>query len=162
MDDTLPPVWHDGERALQAHVGVVDRMAELGARVIRPFMPDQHRTFYGQLPFVILGSVDTTGAAWATVVEGEPGFLSSPEPTSLVLGALPHEDDPALDGVHDGAALGLLGIELHSRRRPLGGHGRIRFGLGIPPGGIRYRSGRDGYATRRLKSAPDRARTPDY
>ncbi|MFY8193696.1 MAG: hypothetical protein ACOVKV_01300, partial [Novosphingobium sp.] len=67
MDDTQPPIWHDGERALQAHVGVVDRMAELGARVIRPFMPDQHRAFYSQLPFVILGSVDTSGAAWATV-----------------------------------------------------------------------------------------------
>ncbi|MBB4613007.1 2Fe-2S iron-sulfur cluster-binding protein [Novosphingobium taihuense] len=111
------PIWHEGERAIQAHVGVVDRMAELGARVIRPFMPDQHRTFYSQLPFVILGSVDTGGAAWATVVEGEPGFLSSPDPAHLSFGALPHADDPALGGIDDGAALGLLGIELHSRRR---------------------------------------------
>ncbi|ABD27199.1 oxidoreductase FAD/NAD(P)-binding protein [Novosphingobium aromaticivorans DSM 12444] len=121
MDDTQrvanSPIWHEGERALQAHVGVVDRMGEVGARVIRPFMPDQHRTFYAQLPFVILGSVDAEGAAWATVVEGEPGFLSSPDPKSLVLGALPHADDPALGGIHDEAALGLLGIELHNRRR---------------------------------------------
>lgn len=131
MDSTQPPIWHDGERALQAHVGVVDRMAELGTRVIRPFMPDQHRTFYGQLPFVILGSVDAQGAAWATVVEGEPGFLASPDPASLVLGALPHEDDPALDGIHDGAALGLLGIELHSRRRNRV-NGTLRLASGVP------------------------------
>lgn len=41
MDDTQrvanSPIWHEGERALQAHVGVVDRMGEVGARVIRPF-----------------------------------------------------------------------------------------------------------------------------
>lgn len=117
MNDTRPPIWHEGERALQEHVGVVGRMADIGSRVIRPFMPDQHRAFYGQLPFVILGSVDGTGAAWATVVDGEPGFLASPDPVSLSLGALPHGDDPALGGIHDGAALGLLGIELHSRRR---------------------------------------------
>lgn len=121
MSDTYPSapgsIWHEGERALQEHVGVVDRMAEVGPRVIRPFMPDQHRAFYEQLPFVILGSADASGAAWATVVEGEPGFLSSPAPESLVLGALPHGDDPALGGIHDGAAIGLLGIELHSRRR---------------------------------------------
>lgn len=131
MDDTQPPIWHDGERALQAHVGVVDRMAELGARVIRPFMPDQHRAFYSQLPFVILGSVDTSGAAWATVVEGEPGFLASPDPVSLSLGTLPHGDDPALGGIHDGAALGLLGIELHSRRRNRV-NGTMRLSSGVP------------------------------
>lgn len=131
MDDTQPPIWHDGERALQAHVGVVDRMAELGARVIRPFMPDQHRAFYSQLPFVILGSVDTSGAAWATVVEGEPGFLASRDPVSLSLGALPHGDDPALGGIHDGAALGLLGIELHSRRRNRV-NGTLHLSSGVP------------------------------
>lgn len=131
MDDTQPPIWHDGERALQAHVGVVDRMAELGARVIRPFMPDQHRAFYSQLPFVILGSVDASGAAWATVVEGEPGFLASPDPVSLSLGALPHGNDPALGGIHDGAALGLLGIELHSRRRNRV-NGTMRLSSGVP------------------------------
>ncbi|NKJ42271.1 pyridoxamine 5'-phosphate oxidase family protein [Novosphingobium sp. SG720] len=110
-------IWHEGERAIQAHVGAVARMAELGARVIRPFMPDQHRTFYAQLPFAILGSVDDTGAPWATVVEGAPGFLSSPDPTRLALAALPHSGDPALGGIYDGAGLGLLGIELHTRRR---------------------------------------------
>ncbi|WP_225007012.1 2Fe-2S iron-sulfur cluster-binding protein [Novosphingobium percolationis] len=118
-DDAVPqaPIWHEGERAIQAHVGVVERMQEVGSRVIRSFMPDQHRTFYQQLAFVVLGSVDPDGAAWATLVEGQPGFLSSPSPHELALGALPLRNDPALGGIADGAALGLLGIELHTRRR---------------------------------------------
>ena len=35
--------WHDGERAAQRIVGVAERMEEVGKRVIRPFMPGQHR-----------------------------------------------------------------------------------------------------------------------
>jgi len=109
--------WHRGEQALQAHVGVAERMAEVGPRVIRDFMPDQHRQFYAQLPFIVVGAVDAQGSPWAGVIEGEPGFLRSPQPQRLVLGALPAEGDPVRGALEDGAPLGLLGIELHTRRR---------------------------------------------
>ena len=85
MSDTLKtmPVWHQGETYLQEKVGVVDRMATVGQRVIRDFMPDQHRDFYAQLPYIVLGSVDSRGDAWATFLEGRPGFMSSPSSTIL-------------------------------------------------------------------------------
>ena len=53
--------WHAGEKQMQAHVGVVERMEVLGRRVIRSEMPDQHRTFYRQLPFMLYGAVDAEG-----------------------------------------------------------------------------------------------------
>ncbi|MFU2328435.1 pyridoxamine 5'-phosphate oxidase family protein [Pseudomonas sp. NFX98] len=107
--------WHAGEIQLQAHVGVSERMEALGRRVIRDHMPDQHRTFYEQLPFMLYGAVDAAGNPWASVLEGDAGFVQSPEPQLLQFSSLPAADDPAQLG--DGAAIGLLGIELHTRRR---------------------------------------------
>jgi len=48
--------WHAGEQQLQAHVGVAERMEEFGRKVIRTWMPDQHRQFYQQLPFMLYGA----------------------------------------------------------------------------------------------------------
>lgn len=109
--------WHEGEKFIQEKVGVAERMEGVGQRVVRDFMLDQHRAFYAGLPFMVLGSVDAEGDAWATVLEGRPGFMSSPSPTTLDIAARPDPLDPAGHGMHDGAAVGLLGIELHTRRR---------------------------------------------
>lgn len=111
------PTWHDGERFLQERHGAAERMAEVGKRVVRDFMPGQHREFYAQLPFVVLGSVDAAGDAWATFVEGRPGFMSSPDPTRLDIAMQPDPHDPATHGLTSGQPVGLLGIELHTRRR---------------------------------------------
>ncbi|WP_455844498.1 2Fe-2S iron-sulfur cluster-binding protein [Pantoea agglomerans] len=111
------PVWHQGEIALQQQAGVAERMADVGQRVIRDHMPDQHRDFYAQLPFIVAGSVDAHGDAWATLLEGQPGFIFSPNATTLDIKARPHQGDPAAAGMQDGAPVGLLGIELHTRRR---------------------------------------------
>lgn len=112
-----PAPWHSGETFIQRKLGVAERMDAVGKRVVRDFMPDQHRDFYAQLPFIVLGSVDGQGNAWAGVLEGQAGFMASPSPTTLDIAARPQADDPIAQGMGEGAALGLLGIELHSRRR---------------------------------------------
>nr|WP_315444935.1 pyridoxamine 5'-phosphate oxidase family protein [uncultured Pseudomonas sp.] len=113
--------WHAGEQQLQAHVGVAERMEEFGRKVIRTCMPDQHREFYQQLPFMLYGAVDAEGRPWASVLEGAPGFAHSPDPEHLHFATLPAADDPAL--LRNGEPIGLLGIELHTRRRNrLNGH----------------------------------------
>jgi predicted pyridoxine 5'-phosphate oxidase superfamily flavin-nucleotide-binding protein len=109
--------WHRGEQILQEREGVVERLAELGARIVRDFMPEQHRAFFAQLPFLVLGAVDAQGAPWASLVEGAPGFLSSPDPRTLRVDALPDAGDPIAPLLRPGAALGALGIELPTRRR---------------------------------------------
>jgi uncharacterized protein len=50
VSDATSP-WHEGERAAQERAGVRDRMEALGQRVIRSFMPDQHRELFEKLPF---------------------------------------------------------------------------------------------------------------
>ena len=112
--------WHAGEKQLQDKVGVAERMEVLGQKVIRDYMPDQHREFYHQLPFMIAGAVDGAGQPWATLIEGEEGFVSSPDPRQLsfdVAAMALDPLDPATSGLDTGAAIGLLGIELHTRRR---------------------------------------------
>jgi len=137
MTSPLPPdssPWHAGEKQLQERAGVAERMEVFGRRVIRDHMPDQHRDFYRQLPFVLLGSVDAEGRPWASILEGPPGFAHSPEPRLLRLDSTLGAGDPAAQALQDGAAVGLLGIELHTRRRNrLNGHvfGRDAQGLGI-------------------------------
>lgn len=109
--------WHAGEKAIQQKVGVAERMEAVGQRAVRDFMPDQHRDFYAQIPFIVTGSVDRSGDAWATLLAGRPGFIASPTPNSLAIDARPDPTDPASEGMRDGDAVGLLGIELHTRRR---------------------------------------------
>jgi predicted pyridoxine 5'-phosphate oxidase superfamily flavin-nucleotide-binding protein len=109
--------WHAGEIALQATIGAVERMDEIGRKVIRNYMPDQHRDFFAQLPFAVFGSVDAEGRPWATLRAGEEGFMHSPDPQRLHVLLPADADDPAQAGLRDGAAVGMLGIELHTRRR---------------------------------------------
>ncbi|WP_047225686.1 2Fe-2S iron-sulfur cluster-binding protein [Pseudomonas brassicacearum] len=121
MDEASKPKsspWHEGELTLQRSVGAVDMMASVGQRQLaRNWMPDQHREFYAQLPFVVLGAVDRQCDVWATLRTGKPGFMSSPDPQTLQINLKPQPSDPAQEGMGEGAAIGMLGIELHTRRR---------------------------------------------
>lgn len=109
--------FHEGERRLQERLGVRDKIEMIGGRIIRDFMPDEHRAFFAQLPWMLVGSVDAVGRPWASVLFGEPGFAHSPDPQVLVLDARPVAGDVLADHLRVGAPLGLLGIELHTRRR---------------------------------------------
>jgi predicted pyridoxine 5'-phosphate oxidase superfamily flavin-nucleotide-binding protein len=109
--------FHAGEIALQERAGVRARLAETGRRVIRDFMPEQHRDFFRHLPFLIVGSLDRAGRPWASMLTGLPGFVASPDPHTLRIAARPGPHDPLAKNLAAGAPLGLLGIELATRRR---------------------------------------------
>lgn len=109
--------WHAGELALQRSVGVAERMAEIGKRVIRDHLIDQHRAFYPLLPFVVLGTVDPDGQPWATLRAGHPGFLQSPDSQTLSVAITRDFSDPAERGMEHGDGIGLLGIDPRNRRR---------------------------------------------
>jgi len=109
--------FHAGEVAVQTRLGVAERMEEIGRRVVRDHMPEQHQRFYEQLPMMLAGSVDPAGRPWATMLVGQPGFVQAPDAWHLTFAAQPIPGDPAAAGMTVGAPLGLLGIELHTRRR---------------------------------------------
>jgi predicted pyridoxine 5'-phosphate oxidase superfamily flavin-nucleotide-binding protein len=109
--------WHEGEQAMQSRAGVLERMAMFGSRVVRDQMPDQHRTFFAQLPFLITGSLDGAKQPWASVLAAPPGFAHAPDEHHLRVDARPEVGDPVADALVPGAPMALLGIEPHTRRR---------------------------------------------
>jgi uncharacterized protein len=113
--DTAP--FHAGEIALQRRAGVHERMAAVGRQVIRDHMPDQHRELFEKLPTLLLATLDDAGQPWPTMLAGTPGFVRTPDARTMVIGTQPAEGDPARAGLRAGAAVGVLGLEPHTRRR---------------------------------------------
>jgi predicted pyridoxine 5'-phosphate oxidase superfamily flavin-nucleotide-binding protein len=113
-DGLAPPTawpFHPGELAAQQLAG-----GGSAGGAIRSFLPDQHRRFFAQLPFVAVATTDDGGPV-ATLWTGRPGFVSSPDPHALRIAAALDPADPASPAFVTGAPLGLLGIELATRRR---------------------------------------------
>ncbi len=112
-----PSLWHEGERAMQSATGKRAALEQRGRAVLRDHMPDQHRRFFAERQQVYLSLLDGFGRPWATFLEGEIGFMTSPSPRILAIAALPESTDPARAGISHGAPIGVLGIEFATRRR---------------------------------------------
>lgn len=111
-DETEFLAFHEDERRAQALAG-----QRSGRAAIRPFMPDQHRRFFASLPCLFTATADGEGWPVASVLSGSPGFVHSPDSTTLRIDALPGRGDPAAPGFAVGAGIGLLGLEFPTRRR---------------------------------------------
>lgn len=109
--------FHQGEVEVQQRVGIREKIEGIGRKSIRSYMPDQHREFFTQLPMLLVGSVDDQGQPWASVLCAQPGFISSPDAGQLIIKAKPLHADPLSKNLRPDRSLGLLGIELPTRRR---------------------------------------------
>ncbi|MBQ0719291.1 MAG: pyridoxamine 5'-phosphate oxidase family protein [Gammaproteobacteria bacterium] len=109
--------FHAGEQAVQKRLGVRDAAEQLGRAMIRPFMPDQHREFFHNLVYLFVGISDEEGLPWATILTGQPGFISSPNNRRLQIRVLSSYQTLAIKQLKPGRAVGLLGIDLAKRRR---------------------------------------------
>ncbi|WP_316224626.1 MULTISPECIES: pyridoxamine 5'-phosphate oxidase family protein [unclassified Bradyrhizobium] len=90
-------------------------------------MPDQHRLFFADRTQLFLSTLDSSGQPWATLLEGQRGFVTSPTPARLAIAATLPAGDPAAEGLLDGAPIGCLGIEFETRRRNRA-NGTVRLG----------------------------------
>ena len=104
-------VFHEDELTAQ-------RLAGGGAPGggIRPYMPDQHRAFFHGLPYLAVTAVGSDGWPAATMLSGAPGFIQTPDAETLRI-ALPDRHDPTIDGFAPGQAMGVIGLDLATRRR---------------------------------------------
>lgn len=105
-------VFHPDEAVAQARAGVATMRSG-----IRDLMPEQHRSFFAALPYLLVGAGDGDGWPLATLLEGEPGFVSSPDAATLRIAALPGAADPAAGMIRVGDEIGVLGIDFGTRRR---------------------------------------------
>ncbi|MQQ08352.1 ferredoxin [Epibacterium sp. SM1979] len=114
--DATPSPFHAGEISMQEQLGV-RRIEAVGRRAIRPFMPDQHRNFFMNQPFMVAAARDSDGRPWATILEGDVGFVTSSDDKSLTLNTQTVAGDALSGALNPGDDLGLIGIELATRRR---------------------------------------------
>ena len=108
--------FHAGEQEVQERLGVRD-IEDWARKVVRPFMPEQHRDFHTSLPFLVAAALDKKGRPWVTLLTGPDGFITSPDPRSLVMEGVSLDGDPLDGALSSGGYLGLLGIEPATRRR---------------------------------------------
>ncbi|MEZ0123343.1 MAG: pyridoxamine 5'-phosphate oxidase family protein [Candidatus Reddybacter sp.] len=109
--------FHRGEQILQQRLGVREQMERFGRQVIHDYLPVQHQAFYAQLPFVFVGHADSEGWPWASILFNGAGFIASDDAHSLQIKASPVAGDPLAHALQAGTRLGLLGIDLSTRRR---------------------------------------------
>ena len=109
--------FHRGERRIQSLTGRRETVKIFSERAIRPYMPEQHRQMFHTLPFLVAASRDPAGRIWATLLTGQPGFVATPSSTRLKIISQPLPGDALSGGFVPGSSVGLLGIELASRRR---------------------------------------------
>ena len=109
--------YHDGEIDVQRRLGVHERSARMGRMMIRDHLVDQHRKFYADLTFLIVGAADDRGRVWASALGGAPGFLSTPNDKTLSVAMTPAEGDPLAEALKPGADIGVLGLMPETRRR---------------------------------------------
>ncbi|WP_459918816.1 FAD-binding oxidoreductase [Desulfocicer niacini] len=114
---TVPSPFHEGEISVHKRVGVIEEVNSWAPYAIRPSMPEALRSFFQQLPFVVAALRDKTGAPWATLLADAPGFVQSPDHRHLKVLSMPLKGDALEKAFFAGAEIGLLGIELETRRR---------------------------------------------
>jgi uncharacterized protein len=108
--------YHAGELFVQRQAGVEAQARRIG-QGIKSTMPPAAQVFVQQQPMVLVGSIDTDGQVWASLLTNTPGFLMPIDERTLRIAATPVFGDPLRDNLHDQAEVGLLAIELASRRR---------------------------------------------
>ena len=109
--------YHAGEQEIHERLGRKERQERMARMIHNTSMPEQHRAFYNQLPFLLTGSIDQQGATWASILFGKPRFIESPDNKSLHINTVPITGDPLRDNLQANAPMGFLGIELPTRRR---------------------------------------------
>lgn len=112
-------IYHEGERRVQQAAGEV-AIADHNGVVISGTILNGARPFLQKLSMAVLASVDAEGMPWSSVVYGASGFIRTDSTTSLgidVPPALRDPNDPLWTNIAAHPVLGMLFIELGSRRR---------------------------------------------
>jgi predicted pyridoxine 5'-phosphate oxidase superfamily flavin-nucleotide-binding protein len=120
--------FHPGEIAVQERAGVRDMARKVGGGIHATIAPAA-RSFLAERELAVAAGADERGAVWASLLTGPRGFLEAVGEERLRVRALPSAGDPLAEGLRDGAALGLLVIELSTRKR-MRLNGAIELGQG--------------------------------
>ena len=111
--------YHEGELQVQERVGVLDEGAQ-NSRVIQDSIIKGTLRFISQLPMAVFGSLDPEGNVWSSVFVGKPGFMQAEDDRTVTFdltNIVRNPDDPFWENIQKNPQVGMLAIELASRRR---------------------------------------------
>ena len=115
----IPTPFHPGELAVQTQVGE-EQTARRNGQIITDRIPNGALKFVDKQPMVVASSFDADQNIWTSLLAGMPGFVVAQTPSLVNLDTnrlVSARDDIFWDNVAGHPAVGLLFIELSSRRR---------------------------------------------
>ena len=115
----LESPYHAGELLVQERVGVLSE-GEKNSQVIQDSIMRGALRFLSQQSMAVLGSLDQDRNVWASIFLGKPGFMNAADERTVTFDRTtmvhnPH--DPFWDNIMQHPEVGMLAIELASRRR---------------------------------------------
>ncbi|MGH7893672.1 MAG: pyridoxamine 5'-phosphate oxidase family protein [Candidatus Binatia bacterium] len=108
--------YHPGEIAVQERAGVRTGAAKIGGIVDDAIAPPAAH-FLAQRYTLYVGSLDAQGRPWASQVVGPPGFVTVVDPRLVRVDAAAASGDPLFENLRVNPHVGLLAIDLATRRR---------------------------------------------
>jgi predicted pyridoxine 5'-phosphate oxidase superfamily flavin-nucleotide-binding protein len=112
-------VFHEGELAAQKLAGERTTAERNSPMIANRIMPGALE-FLRQQPMVIVGTLSDDGTVWASPLIGKPGFVSSLNGRQVyfdLASAAPVKRDILWCNLREGSHMGMLAIELATRRR---------------------------------------------
>ncbi len=116
---TVASIYHEGELLVQQRTGE-ELQAKRNAGVISDRIIPGAIPFIAQQSMVVLGSVDADRNVWASALFGRPGFVSAAHDRAVdfdLSQAGYDEQDPLWANIAGDPRIGMLAIELATRRR---------------------------------------------
>lgn len=112
--------YHEGELAIQQRARE-SQIAERNGIVIKDTIPRSALPFIREQPMAVLGTQDTQGRLWASVLFDKPGFLDPADDRRSVRVLLNQtarqQSDPFWRNIAENRRFGMLIMDLGSRRR---------------------------------------------
>ncbi len=108
--------YHRGEIEVQDRAGVREMAARI-SDVKPPEIPLYARDLLEDQWMVVVGSTGADGRVWASLLTGEPGFLRVIDERTPRIDACPVPGDQLDENSKPGMNVGLISIDLSSRRR---------------------------------------------
>src|SRR5262249_5710744 len=108
--------YHPGEIAVQERAGVRPGATRIGASV-DDAIPPPAAHFLAQRYTLYVGSIDPSGRPWASRLVGPPGFVAVVDARTVHVDAVAAPWDPLHENLRHRSPVGLLAIDLVTRRR---------------------------------------------
>jgi predicted pyridoxine 5'-phosphate oxidase superfamily flavin-nucleotide-binding protein len=120
--------FHSGEIAVQERAGVRDVAEDVGEGIV-DHLPQGASEFLERRQMAVLGTVDSRGNVWASVVTGDPGFIETVDDRTVKIATPISSSDPIVRNLATEGHAALFAPDfVSSRRVRVNGRGVIKDG----------------------------------